>query len=322
MASVGCFWYQHMNIWSTILVHAYYFYSPFRKKVIEWKKISGMFDGLSMYDIMIWFFRMSVPILIYRIYFMDRTVLRHYPHRSCGPVLQSSFPASGKQHFTISSNRPLFEIRESNDLIAGTPAQPPINDSSSVSRDILIGFYLNSSESIHVRELFAVKPPSGLASHESTESDITPAQEKLYLQSLVQFRALRSSGLNHATWEQWNEEARRILNGVNLVRCTGVATEVFETILSVGVLPDCETFTLLVRTSVKLGEFEAAKTFLNEMTNAGFLPSRTLVDDVSKGLCASSCITGSTFNRDAPEFVPSMTKFPYAEVPSSASIRE
>lgn len=275
-----------------------------------------------MYDVMIWFFRMSVPILIYRIYFMSRAPLTNTARTLCGQSTQSNVPVSGKQHFTISSNRPLFEIRESDDVVGGLPDRFTETGSPSVSRELLLGLYSNSSNRVVTRSLFAFKPEPGTVSHTSAQPDISPEKEKQYLQSLVQFRALRSSGLNHATWEQWNEEARRILNGANIVRCTGVATEVFDTILSAGVLPDCETFTLLVRTSVNLGEFAPARTFLTEMTNAGFLPPRTLVDEVSKGLHAPSTIGSSTFNKHAPEFVPSMTQVLHARDLSSTSIRE
>jgi hypothetical protein len=146
-------------------------------------------------------------------------------------------------------------------------------------------------------------------------------EEKLYLQSLVQFRALRSSGLNHASWEQWNEEAQRILNGATLLGCTGVPTEVYDTILMAGVLPDSETFASLVRTSITLGEIGVARNFLTEMSNAGFLPPRQLVDEVSKGFNKPSCQRQS-FNRDAPEFVPSRGRFTGLDFTVAVNFRE
>ena len=272
-------------------------------------KKNDMSEGVSMYDIIIWFVRMLIPILIYRVYFVaDGTGWFSSLKSSDSESTQTNRFFSGKQHFTICSDRPLYEIQEEHDVSApserakGTPHQPLF------TRESCLSHYLGSSKLSRVPvELFRCDNSPGTCPTSSKEITLKPEDEKQYLQSLVQFRALRSTGLNHASWEQWNEEAQRILKGAKLLRCTGIAVEVYDTMLSAGVLPDCDTFNLLVSTSVTLGELGTAKNFLTEMSNAGFIPPRNFLEVLSQGLNDSSLTVAPQhpFNKNAPEFIPS-----------------
>ena len=260
----------------------------------------GMFEEMTMYDVMLWFVRMSVPLLIYRMYFGVSA-------RSSACKNPSGRSISGKQHFTISSDRPLFQIRESRDLDDRQTGPERPNCFPLTSRESLLGVFKKSFCMSSAVVLFKSKPPSGVAAHSAPRDYPSPEEEKLYLQSLVQFRALRSSGLNHASWEQWNEEAQRILNGAALLGCAGVPAEVYDTMTMAGVLPESDTFLLLVRTAISVGQLTTARTFLTEMSNAGFLPPRQLVDEVSRGL-NQSVSQGPSLNKYAPEFVPALPK--------------
>ena len=64
---------------------------------------------------------------------------------------------------------------------------------------------------------------------------------------------------------------------------------------------------ILVSTSVTLGELSTAKNFLTEMSNAGFIPPRNFLEMLSQGLNDSSLTVGPQhpFNKNAPEFIPS-----------------
>lgn len=137
-----------------------------------------------------------------------------------------------------------------------------------------------------------------------TANSASPAQQKDYLQSLLHFRAFRNNIFNDATWEEWNEEARKILGGAAILGSCEVAMEVYDTLTKVGVLPDGETFSILIETSLAGGDVKGAKFFLKRMSSAGFVPMKSLVDEVLRRIGSSNKSSGK-MNRDAPEFVPS-----------------
>ena len=274
----------------------------------------GMVEGLTMYDVMLWLIRLSVPLLIARVYFKGNS-----SDHTCGKP--ANRVTSAKQHFTISSDRPLFEIRESREL-NGLKNETDRNASfPSVSRECLLGLYVKSLHGKSTNALFGVNCALDRSVDASAQVKPSPEQEKLYLQSLVQFRALRSSGLNHATWERWNEEAQRILNGASLLGCSGVPAEVYDTMMMAGVLPDSDTFLVLVQTAMTLGDLAAARNFLTEMSNAGFLPPRHLVDEVSRSL-NQSVTQRLSLNKYAPEFIPSLGKIKPGSDVDSVVVRE
>lgn len=132
---------------------------------------------------------------------------------------------------------------------------------------------------------------------------MNPILEREYLQSLLQFRAVKISALNYATWEKWNEEAHKILQGASLFKCKDVAMEVYDIIVSAGVLPDQETFTLLIRASLINDDFVNAKLFMDEMTSAGYIPKQSDVEMVTnRHFLGAQTTTG--WNKNAAVFVP------------------
>ncbi len=137
-------------------------------------------------------------------------------------------------------------------------------------------------------------------------NNVSPTRQKEYLQSLLHFRAFRNNIFQDASWEQWNCEARNILGGATILGSSGIAVEVYDTLCKVGVLPDVDTFKLLIETSLTCGDMKAAKMFLKRMSSAGFVPEKALVDDVLRRL--SNWKKDSTvLNADAPEFVPTVS---------------
>lgn len=133
-------------------------------------------------------------------------------------------------------------------------------------------------------------------------SDTGPDVQREYLQSLLQFRALRSNPRVGISWEDWNDEAKRILGGAALLNARGVSTEVYEALMQAGILPDAGTFAALVSTSITVGDVRSARSFLKKMSNSGFIPDKSLIDIVLKEYSQSR--TPASLNRDAAEFVP------------------
>ena len=133
---------------------------------------------------------------------------------------------------------------------------------------------------------------------------VSPMSEREYLQSLLQFRARKLMSFEHATWEAWNDEAQKILKGVILYKCKGAALEVYETILAAGVLPDEETFTLLVRASLICDGGSRAKVLLEEMSKAGYVPPIEFSQSVIHRDFTIGDASYCALSKDAPVFIP------------------
>jgi len=170
----------------------------------------------------------------------------------------------------------------------------------SFQREQLLYIWSLSSAKSH-QTLFSIRVRHSLNRDCLHEIDVVSSNhEREYLQSLVHFRAFKSTALDCASWEQWNEEAQKILEGALIFGCNEITVEVYDAMMSAGVLPDHDTFTLLSRVSLAKNDFMVAKSFLTQMSNAGFIPPRDLVDRVSRHFKAIS----KGLNRDAPVFVP------------------
>ena len=127
--------------------------------------------------------------------------------------------------------------------------------------------------------------------------------ERDFLQSLLQFRAFKASGMIDRSWEKWNEESQKVLSGAILFGCAGIPVEVYEAMTSAGVLPDAETFALLVRGCLVVNDLPNARVFVASMSNAGFLPPKELVAAVMTGF-QSIANHHTGLNKHAPVFVP------------------
>jgi hypothetical protein len=262
--------------------------------------------GEVFYEVILWVLRMSIPILIYVIYFRETNPVQSPFLRPSATRAFSGVQASSKQHFTIVSDRPLYEIHESDEVSEIEPRIIRESPAPSYSRELLLCGRDGSHPSVQVRSIFVVKQAGIHCNINSPGRNRSPdpKHEKEYLQSLLHFRAFKSAALDCASWERWNEEAQKILTGALLFGCNDLTLEVYEAMISAGVLPDNDTFLLFVKVSLAKSDLMEARSFLTQMSNAGFIPPRELVDQVSHRLSSAHKL----LNRDAPVFVPSSAR--------------
>ena len=272
------------------------------------------------YDIALWALRILFPFAIYT-YFFHSYNLKRWAWQVFDALMRA------KDHVVellpgkngSSWNRSTFRIHENTRDIYSLDEAAQYPPTVSIPRDILLACRPECRSPSRIVELFCRSrlsqgmhtPAYHLVYYVLASSVHAPVleseAEKQYLQSLLQFRAVKISKLNQASWEKWNEEAQRIIKGAILLKCRGIAAEVYSTLISGGVLPDQETFTLLVRASLVNMEIDSAKFFLGEMVNASFLPPRDLVDSVSNKI-QNSIASKPALNKDAPVFVPKVAR--------------
>ena len=210
---------------------------------------------------------------------------------------------SNKQNARQLDERPFFTVDEQTELDPGSQWVPHLSSKFDwqYSRDSL----LTSRSTVEepkpeaLRRISEENQPCALG---FVSESFRSSRQCEYLQSLLQFRALKSSALVHADWTAWNNEAHMILNGAILFDSRQTFIEVYDTMISSGVLPDCETFSLLIECSASLNDARRTKELVTHMTNAGFTPPKQFIDDSDSkhSMGGSDC----NLNKDAPEFVP------------------
>ena len=253
---------------------------------------------------MLWVARLMFPFLLILV-----VVLRLKRHRKALPRPQrlqhtiSTTLSSSKQHIALAESRPLFRIEEHTAESQSEIRAASQHSKSHFSRDALLS----------ARRTVTVTIPHdlrGLSYHPSDNVQLTvqacsrTEAERQYLRSLIQFRAFKSSGLQKASWQEWNREAQNILTGALLLGCNSVGTEVYDIMTTNGVLVDDETFKLLVELAVKSGDLLGAKTYLQLMANAGFVVDENLPKHIERKSISTRPL--ATLNKDAPVFIPKL----------------
>ena len=211
---------------------------------------------------------------------------------------------SNKQNARQLDDRPFFTVKEQAELEPIRQWGPHFSSKPDwqYSRDSL----LSSRSTVEEPKPEALQRISednlACALEPGSERYQSSNRQREYLQSLLQFRALKSSALVHADWSAWNNEAHMILNGAILFDSRQTFIEVYDTMTSSGVLPDSETFSLLIECSTYMNDARRTKELVTHMTNAGFTPPREVIDGwgLQHSMGGSEC----NLNRDAPEFVP------------------
>jgi hypothetical protein len=214
--------------------------------------------------------------------------------------------ASMKQHVTKTAERPLMTISESAspetcEWREASPARPQF-----ISRDSLLATLANC-ECVVPRglQLFSNNPqfafPEDHVAHKNPRKDQID-EEKTNLQSLVQFRLFKTSEVSGHDWGKWNEEARKILKAARSLGLLDIVEEVRDALLMAGVLPDVETYAILVELSVAASDVEAATGYIDEMIRSGYVVESTLLRSVER--MADYCPPKKGFNKNAPVFIP------------------
>ena len=134
----------------------------------------------------------------------------------------------------------------------------------------------------------------------ATRAAIDADQKRGFLQSFLQFRALKQSPLQGANWLEWNDEARKILSGALLYDSHATFAEVYDQMMAAGVMPDEETFSLLIRCSILSNDPDRTRRLINHMRDAGFSVPLELKNDLNH----ISARSVQSLNPHAPVFVP------------------
>lgn len=233
------------------------------------------------------------------------TILKQNVSRLSGPLVH-------KSHILLTGDRPLYQIHESScqeDFDAALNLRVHI-----YARDVLLASQDPSDTAPHealssiryAKRQETAEPPR-LGDHDSSNSHFESQDKgRIYLESLLQFRAFRTNCVHGASWEQWNDEARRILKGALLYGCRNVAEDVFDAITAAGILPDVETYTLMIKVCLSQDDIPQANHFVKSMRDAGLLPPDYLLQLLPRGPEPIKEPI-KTLNKDAPVFVPTFT---------------
>ena len=211
-----------------------------------------------------------------------------------------------KQHVTKTAERPLMTISESaspetREWREASPSRPQF-----ISRDSLLATLANC-ECVVPRglQLFSNNPHFALPEDHVVSNDRRKDQideEKTNLQSLVQFRLFKTSEVSGHDWGKWNEEARKILKAARSLGLLDIVAEVRDALLMAGVLPDVETYAVLVELSVAASDVDAATGFIDEMIRSGYVVESSLLRSVER--MVEYCPPKKGFNKNAPIFIP------------------
>lgn len=213
--------------------------------------------------------------------------------------LNSRLGMSGTKTTIISvDQRPLFRIKE------GIPDSGVVsvvaNEVGPVfTRDSMLAARIFVSMDRPV-ELNVFGSKRVIQGHHTIQS-VNLDDEKEAFQCLMQFRALKSIPSKDATWTEWNEEARKILRGAMALTCKNIAMELYDALVAHGILPDVDTFILLVKASLKAEEFRNAQFFVRKMSDSGYVAPSDVQQEVTANLL------NVALNKHAAVFVPSRT---------------
>lgn len=258
-----------------------------------------MMDDQIVNSIVSWILRSSVIFLVLSIGFLKGRASRKARTLDDSRLNKQGMMPTAKPQFSSSENRPLFRILEcsseaSVSVLGRVDVGPVfIRDSLLASRTCI-----QSSKPPQLNPLKYCQPESIIINR----LDVT-ACERDSLQRLMQFKAFRTISTRGASWNEWNENAQKILRGSLLLNCKNISFEVYESLLSNGVLPDSDTFQLLVRGCLRASEYQEANHFLAKMAEAGYTPPSNLEQDFHE-----KKLDSMRLNKDAPVFVPKVTR--------------
>jgi hypothetical protein len=249
----------------------------------------------TVYDLLIWSIRAAVIALVTLKLFRYATKSDERP----SIISPNGILNHKAAHNVGPGDRPLQRIQEELPLCPAKMSSVYRNRSV-YSRDAILAARLLMQS--------AVRNPKTQLFHVITEfpvphQKVVGVSEKESLQSLLQFRLKRGSGLQGATWNEWNIEARRIVSGAALTMCKGACTDVLSVLDTNGVLPDSDTFTLLVDASLKIDGYETARSIVIRMVDAGYrIPVH--FGELMRESVRSSRAVETSLNRNAKIFVP------------------
>ena len=274
---------------------------------------------MDLFRVVVWTLRLVVPFVVFAYYFYPAFLASIYESAYSMLARWTHFSIPGqlmdhRQVKTVEPCRPTFKVDEEcveEDLAVVLQVVPVSR--TQLTRETMLAARCSIKMLSEYMCMFAIN--DGVSKiRDMNVSSLSVAgisgtlTEREYLQSLLQFRAVKLASFNHTTWEAWNEEAQKILKGATMFKCKGVATEVYDTLTEVGVLPDEETFTSLVHFCLISDDVVNAKLFLAEMINAGYLPSREVSELVSlEYLKLNRHVSGACMNKHAAVFVPLVT---------------
>ena len=262
-------------------------------------------------SILTWILRIAfMSLVLIMVYSKYSYMRRQSPETILKPnVSRVSGALVNKSNILLTGDRPLYQIRESS---CQEEFDAALNQRVHIyARDVLLASQDPSDTTPHealsciryVKRQETVELPR-LGDTDSSDSHFeTQEKARVYLESLLQFRAFRTNCVHGASWEQWNDEARRILKGALLFGCRNIAEDVFDAITAAGILPDVETYTLMIKVCMSQDDIPQANHFVKSMRDAGLHPPDYLLqllprdpEPIKEPI--------KTLNKDAPVFVP------------------
>jgi hypothetical protein len=266
-----------------------------------------MFDIQDLYAVALWVVRIVLPVSMLAFValrlFMQHPVNEHRRRLILNPKTQTS---SIKQHALLTESRPLFRIEEqvmigkSPKLESGTVNEVPYPREALLAARVAV---LDSKPpELAQLDWGSVRRSLESKSKASFVKVASLQDEREYLRSLLEFRALKTPGIADASWEAWNREAQKILKGALLFDCYQVGVQVHDILSRKGILPDNETFNLLLEIALKGQDLTGAKILIDLMGKAGYVADQDLQSAFQ--VAHSKKNASLTWNRDAPEFIP------------------
>jgi hypothetical protein len=252
---------------------------------------------------LVWILRTLVPLLVLTLYVQRKLGFDKASRSDVKQLNAKANSSSIKQHALLTESRPLFRIEESQNVILGpSPVSKKVR-TSHYSRELLLAAR-KQRDAVAVSYLVGLRVGSAVQSRTHAMEKRTPSRDdREHLRSLLEFRAFKTSALKDASWEKWNREAHKILQGALSMGCWSVGAEVHEIMTTNGVLPDAKTFTLLIEIALESNEVHRANEFADLMLGAGFLLEESLASRVRNAKCA-----GGQWNKNAPVFVPKFSQ--------------
>lgn len=266
-----------------------------------------MFDLNDLYSWILWSLRTLLPLVILTA--LASRILAPSDKkqgRSRSALNAKQHAQSIKQHTLLTEARPLFRIEEREMTSLRVCRNQSQQSVIPFAREALLAARTIVDGTVPV-ELKDLKAEAAVVpAEEGDKSDIcsrtSPEEDREYLRSLLEFRALRTPGLEGASWETWNREAQKILRGTLMFDCFTVGSQVFDIMSAKGILPDNETFNLLLEVSLRAQDTIGAKGFIDLMGKAGYIADEGLKSAYQ--LMIAKRRPSLTWNKDAPVFVP------------------
>ena len=266
-----------------------------------------MFDLNNLYSWILLTLRALLPLVTLTVFASRILAPSGKKQGRSGSALNAKQHAQSiKQHTLLTEARPLFRIEEREMTSLRVSHNNSQQSVIPFAREALLAArtIVDGTVPVELKDLkteAAVVPPekvekSGICSRASH------GDEREYLRSLLEFRALRTPGLEGASWETWNREAQKILRGTLMFDCFTVGPQVFDIMSARGILPDNETFNLLLEVSLRAQDTMGAKGFIDLMCKAGYIADEDLTSAYQ--LMIAKQRSSLTWNKDAPVFVP------------------